>query len=51
MKMDMSVLVEKSSLMMLGLTFSSKLDLGSYITYTAKTVSKKTGALTLFYED
>ena len=51
MKMDVSVLVEKSSLKMLELTFSSKLDLGSYITYTTKTVSKKTGALTLFYED
>ena len=30
---------------MLGLTFSSKLDLGSYIVSIAKTVSKKIGAL------
>ena len=30
---------------MLGLTFSSKLDLGSYIISTAKTASKKIGAL------
>ena len=50
MKIDVSVLVGKSSLEMLGLTFSSKLDWGSYITSTAKTVSKKIGALTSFYE-
>ena len=31
MKMDESVLEEKSSFKMLGLTFSSKLDWGSYI--------------------
>ena len=43
--MDGSVLVEKSSFKMLGLTFSSKLDWGSYIISTAKTASKKTGAL------
>ena len=42
-KMDGSVLEEKSSLKMLGLTFSSKLDWGSYI--IAKTVSTKVGAL------
>ena len=30
---------------MLGLTFSSKLDWGSYITFIAKTPSKKIGAL------
>ena len=30
---------------MLGLTFSSKLDWGSYIISTAKTASKKIGAL------
>ena len=30
---------------MLGLTFSSKLDWGSYIASIAKTASKKTGAL------
>ena len=32
---------------MLGLTFSSKLDWGSYIIFFAKTVSKKFGALFL----
>ena len=44
-KMDGSVLEEKSSFKMLGLTFSSKLDWGSYIISIAKTVSKKLGAL------
>ena len=44
-KMDGSVLEEKTSLKMLGLTFSSKLDWGSYIVSIAKTVSKKIGAL------
>ena len=44
-EMDGSVLKEKSSFMMLVLTFSSKLDWGSYITSTAKTASKKIGAL------
>ena len=44
-KMDGSVLKEKSSFKMLGLTFSSKLDWGSYIISIAKTVSKKIGAL------
>ena len=44
-KMDGSVLDEKSSFKMLGLTFSSKLDWGSYITSIAKTASKKIGAL------
>ena len=43
--MDGSVLEEKSSFKMLGLTFSSKLDWGSYITSIAKTASKKIGAL------
>ena len=43
--MDGSVLEEKSSLKMLGLTFSSKLDWGSYIISIAKTASKKIGAL------
>ena len=43
-KMDASVLEEKS-FKMLGLTFSSKLDWGSYIISIAKTVSKKIGAL------
>ena len=43
--MDRSVLEEKTSLKMLGLTFSSKLDWGSYIVSVAKTASKKIGAL------
>ena len=43
--MDGSVLEEKSHFKMLGLTFSSKLDLGSYIISIAKTASKKIGAL------
>ena len=43
--MDGSVLEEKSSFKMLGLTFSSKLDWGSYIVSIAKTASKKIGAL------
>ena len=44
-KMDGSVLEEKSSFKMLGLTFSSKLDWGSYIISIAKTTSKKIGTL------
>ena len=44
-KMDGSVLEEKSSFKMLGLTFFSKLDWGSYIACVAKTASKKIGAL------
>ena len=44
-KMDGSVLEEKSSFKMLGLTFSSKLDWGSYIISIAKTASTKIGAL------
>ena len=44
-KMDGSVLKEKSSCTMLGLTFSSKLDWRSYIISIAKTTSKKNGAL------
>ena len=44
-KMDGSVLEEQSSFKMLGLTFSSKLDCGSYIISIAKTASKKIGAL------
>ena len=44
-KMDGSVLEEKSSFKMLRLTFSSNLDRGSYIISIAKTASKKTGAL------
>ena len=45
MKMDGSALEEKSSFTMLGLTFSLKLDWGSYIISIAKTASKKIGAL------
>ena len=44
-KMDGSILEEKTSFKMLGLTFSSKLDWGSYIVSIAKTASKKIGAL------
>ena len=43
--MSGSILEEKSSFKMLGLTFYSKLDWGSYIISIAKTASKKTGAL------
>ena len=43
--MDGSVLEEKSSFKMLELTFSSKLDWGSYIISIAKTASKKIRAL------
>ena len=42
--MDESVLEEKLSLKMLGLTFSSKLDWDLYIISIAKTASKKIGA-------
>ena len=38
-KMDGSVFEEKSSFKMLGLTFSSKFDWGSYIISIAKTAS------------
>ena len=44
-KMDGSVLDEKSSFKMLGLTFPSKLDWDSYIISVAKTASKKIRAL------
>ena len=44
-KMNRSVLEEKSFLKMLGLTFYSKLDWGSFIISIAKTLSKKIGAL------
>ena len=40
-----SVLEEKTFFKMLGLTFSSKLDWGSYIVSIAKTACKKIGAL------
>ena len=43
-KMDGSILKEKSSFKMLGLPFSSKVDWGSYIISIAKTASKKIGA-------
>ena len=43
--MDGSVLEEKPSFKMLGLTFFSKLDWGSYIISIAKTAPKKIGAL------
>ena len=43
--MNGSVLEEKLSLKMLGLTFPSKLDCGPYINSIAKTASKKLGAL------
>ena len=46
--MDRSVLEEKSSFKMLGLTFSFKLDWGSCIISIAKTASKKIGALIRF---
>ena len=45
--MNGSVLEEKSSFKMLGLTFPSKLGWGSYIISVAKTTSKKIGALIL----
>ena len=44
-KMGGCVLEEKTSFKILGLTFSSKLDWGSYIVSIAKTASKKIGAL------
>ena len=46
--MDGSVLEEKSSFKMLGLTFSSKLDWGSYIISIANTASEKIGTLICF---
>ena len=47
-KMDGSAMEEKSSFKMLGLTFSFKLDWGSYIISIAKTASKKIAALIRF---
>ena len=44
-KMDGGVPEKKSSFKMLGLTFSSKLDWGSYVVSIVKTASKKIGAL------
>ena len=43
-KMDGPFLEEKSSFKMMGLTFSSKLDWGSYMISIAKTTSMKIGA-------
>ena len=43
--MDQYFLEENSSFKVLGLTFSSKLDLGPYIISNAKTASKKISAL------
>ena len=44
-KMGGSILQEKSSFKMLGLTFSSNLGWGSYIISVTKSASKKIGAL------
>ena len=41
----MDLFLRKSSFKMLGLTFSSKLNLGSYIISIAKTATKKIGTL------
>ena len=49
-KMDESVLEEKSSFKMLVLTFFFKFDWGSYIISIAKTASKKIGAIIRFME-
>ena len=43
--MNGSILEEKSSCKIMGLTYSSKLDWGSYIISIAKTASNKIGAL------
>ena len=45
MKIDGSVLEEKSSFKMLGLTFSSKVDWDSYLSSIAEAVSEKIGTL------
>ena len=47
-KMEGSFLEEKPYFKMLGLTFSSKLDWGSYMISIAKTASKKIGPLIRF---
>ena len=49
-KMDCSVLEGKLSVKMLELTFSSKLDWGSYIISIAETFSKKNWGCNAFYE-
>ena len=41
LRMDVSVFEEKSSFKILRLTFSSKLDWGTYIIFIAKNASKK----------
>ena len=41
--MDGSILEENSSFKKLGLTFSSKVDWGSYVMFIAKTAPKKIG--------
>ena len=46
--MDGSVLEKKSSFKILGLTFSSKLNWGSYVISIPKTASRKIGALIRF---
>ena len=46
--MNGSILEEKSSFKMVGLTFSSKLNWGSYIISIDTTASKKIGALICF---
>ena len=46
--MDGTVLMEKSFFKILGLTFSSKLEWGSYIISIAKSAFKKIGALICF---
>ena len=45
LRMDVSALDEKSFFKMLRLTFSSKLNWGSYIIFIAKKAFKKIGAL------
>ena len=45
LKVDWPVLEENSSFKVPGLTFSSKLDWGFYVTSIAKTASQKIGAL------
>ena len=47
-KVDLSVLEEKFSFKMLGLTFNLQLDWGTYIISIAKTSSKKIGTLISF---
>ena len=50
LKMDGSVLEEKWFFKIRGLTFSSKLDWGSFIISITKSSSKKIGVVNLFYE-